>query len=95
MIEFKPYPVFETVHRKTPDGAYFWHGNKKIDKSEAQVIVVGPLKATIEQYAEAAAYRSCWSGYKIRESFPMTATDPTHEEEVRRRGFLSIILDKA
>lgn len=96
MVQLKIYPE-EYVHRKTADGAYVNCGkfNGKIRKDEAQVIVVGPMLATADQYAEAAAFLVDWPGFKIRSVEPMPAVVPSSEEEVRRRGFVSIILDRA
>ncbi len=91
MIRLKLYPD-ETVHRKTPDGAYFQFGVGT--KAAAQVIVVGPREGAIADYAQAAAHLADWPGYKIRSAEAMPPENPAYRDEVTARGFLSIILDR-
>jgi hypothetical protein len=92
MINLKLYPD-EWVHIKTPDGAYFHFGIGT--KNRAQVIVVGSPEGSVDDYAKAAAFLADWPGFKVESAEQMSAQDPKREEEVRRRGFLSIILERA
>ena len=92
-IILKPYPK-ELVHRLTPDGAYFWHGEDD-NPSRCQVVVVGPLKGTPDEYAAAAAHRAGWFRFKSFTEESMPAWDPKDEEEVRARGFRSIVVQLA
>lgn len=92
-IILKPYPK-ELVHRKTPDGAYFWHGENN-DPSRCQVVIVGKLKGIPDEYAAAAARQAGWSRFKSFTEESMPACDPAAEADVRARGFLSIIVQLA
>lgn len=80
-----------TVSKLSPDGAYIWDGGLK-GRGFWQLIVVGHLKGSVDDYRAAAA---AWlkKPLVIRSAKSMGPASEADAELVASRGFLDIILE--
>lgn len=76
------------INQHDPDGAYVW-GGAETTQGQYQIVVVGPLVASVDDYRAALA---AWLGKPVRliSEGPLGRPDPDLNPE---RGFLSIILE--
>ena len=94
MPTLQPFPDDGLVRIDDPEGAYFKLST--VSDALAQVIVVGPLETGGPlPYAKAVADIFNWPDFTIRSATIMDNENPDFNEETFRRGFTSIIVERA
>jgi len=92
-IQLLAYPRLDAIHVESAGGAYFWNGDSH-DPWFAQVIVVGPLLGSVNDYQKAAE-NAAGADLELCEDHPLeidvSGLSKEEADRARSRGFHSFM----